>query len=284
VKSLALAFAAALLLIGAAQAANLVSDPTFESCLTTSGTTCTSSTAAALSDPGVGGYFNTNILADWTTPSTTENTSFLYISGHENGNISQSGGSCSTPGSTGNCFALWNSTNGGTTSILTGAPTGNIIVADDSTTYNTSFYTTVSVVSGKTYQLSFFQAAGQQNGYGSAGNSITAQWQVALGSSAAQDSPLMTVLYQHFSGWQEETMTFTATTTGTVDLTFIAEGGPNGVPPFALLGDVSLVQTPEPVSLGILGLGLLGFAVAARKRMKKRANQNFPPLPPSELD
>jgi len=262
VKPLASAIAATLLLVGAAEASNLISDPTFS----VYGTT-------ALSDSGVGSYFQSNILSDWTTPDST--TSFLYLNGQGNGNINQNGGSCSTPGSTNNCFALWNSTNGGHGSVLTGAPTGNIIVADADSTYHQSFSTTVSGLTvGQTYHLTFYQNAGQQNGYGSLGNSINAYWQVTFGSST-EDAASMTAAYQRLAGWEEETLTFTATAVSET-LTFLAESTSTGsVPPFALLGDVSLVSTaPEPVSFGIMGLGFLVLGLAARKRIKNRANRN----------
>jgi len=263
VKSLASAIVAALLLAGVAQAGgpNLIADPTFS----VYGT-------QALSDPGVGSYFQPNILADWTTPDTT--TTFLYLSGQGNSNISQSGGSCATPGTGNSCFALWNSSNNASpsASIVNPPGGGNFIVADDSTTYHESFSTTVTnLVVGGTYKLTFYQAGGQQYGFGSSGNSITAYWQVTLGSSPSQNSATLTVPYQTFSGWSQVTMTFTATATSET-LSFLAEGTPAGVPPFALLGDVSLLSTSaEPVSLGIMSLGLLGLGVAARKRTKKRA-------------
>jgi hypothetical protein len=264
-RSLASGAVAAVLLAGAAKAANLVADPTFKDYGT-----------QALSDSGVGSYFQSNILADWTTPSTTGNTSFLFVGGQENGNIDQSGGSCSTPSKTSGCWALWNSTNGGSTSITSGAPTGNIIVADADSTYSTSFYTAITgLVKGDRYTVTFYQAAGQQYGYGSNGNSINANWQVTLGSAASQTSTSMTANYKGFSGWEEVTMSFIASASGTLDLTFLAESTLTGVPPYALLGDVTMNEAaaPEPTTVGIISLGFLGLGFAARKRMKRRANQ-----------
>lgn len=295
VKSLGLAIAATLLLVGAAQAANLVSDPTF----TDYGT-------QALSYPGVGSYFQTNILADWTTPAST--LDFLYLSGHGNASINQNTTGTCTPvnGGGSGCFALWNSTQtgGSSPSTTTGAQAwcntanctsivnpphgGNFIVADGGSGDTQSFSTNVSVVSGKTYQLTFYQAAGQQAGYGIGPpqTGINDRWMVTLNGSASQLSTEMIVPFQGFGSmnnggsfqsgvWEEITMTFVATLTGSETLTFLSDSSTNGsLPPFALLADVSLVQVPEPVSLGIMGLGLLGLGVVARKRMKKRANQN----------
>ena len=70
-------------------------------------------------------------------------------------------------------------------------------------------------------------------------------------------------------------MSFIASASGTLDLTFLAESTLTGVPPYALLGDVTMNEAaaPEPTTVGIISLGFLGLGFAARKRMKRRANQ-----------
>jgi len=70
-----------------------------------------------------------------------------------------------------------------------------------------------------------------------------------------------------FSGWQTEKFTFTASDTSEV-LTFLSLGTPNGLPPMALIDNVSLT-VPEPASwaMMILGFGAIGYAMRRRTRM-----------------
>lgn len=104
-----------------------------------------------------------------------------------------------------------------------------------------------------------------------------------------------------FSGWKNETMTFTANAADDV-LSFLSIGGEylcdghvlhgplssctgtltqdsfagsSGVPPFAVLANVNVtaVPVPEPPILGLFGLGVVGLGVAAevaRRRARSR--------------
>jgi hypothetical protein len=74
-----------------------------------------------------------------------------------------------------------------------------------------------------------------------------------------------------FTGWEQKTMTFTATAASQV-LSFLAIGTPSGVPPFSLLDGVSMVAAvPEPETYAMLGLGLGLMGVIARRRKAKAA-------------
>jgi hypothetical protein len=70
---------------------------------------------------------------------------------------------------------------------------------------------------------------------------------------------------QGFSGWMYQTFDFTATS-ASENLSFLAVGGPNGVPPFALLDGVTMNAVPEGQSMALMIAGLLGVGVCIRRR------------------
>ncbi len=148
---------------------------------------------------------------------------------------------------------------------------GNFIGVDpayqNSPTGDNSLNQSVSgLVNGQQYALTFDWATAQQSGY--TGSTVD-QWQVTLGSSAAQTTPLVTNPSTGFTGWYQTTMYFTATT-GTENLSFLAlgPGDTSGQPPFALLDGVSMVAVPEPTTwaLMIMGFGGVGAMVRSRRR------------------
>jgi hypothetical protein len=168
------------------------------------------------------------------------------------------------------------------------------VVADGDSNYNRTISQTLNGLEvGQRYDVSFYQAAGQQFNYT---GGTTERWQVSLGSSS-QFSALMSPV-QPFgpgedafdtngtqiaggtatavSAWQPQTLTFTAGAQSEV-LSFLAKGTPDGKPPFALLAGVAATkQLPEPADyLGTLfGAGCLGFAVKSRLVKKKLADRD----------
>jgi hypothetical protein len=143
-------------------------------------------------------------------------------------------------------------------------PAGNYIADDGDGTYRASIYQLISGLTvGNSYVVTFYQAAAEQSGDNAA---TTEQWQVALGSSV-QDSTLMNNPAGGFTAWNQQTMTFTATSTSEY-LNFLAIGRPSGVPPVALLADVSLNPVPEPASVALFG-AVAGFFVIGMRRRRR---------------
>ena len=101
------------------------------------------------------------------------------------------------------------------------------------------------------------------------GRSITA----TLGSETFS-TPTIDTPSQGSSPWELFSTTFTYTGTSNV-LTFLANGGPTGAPPYALLDGVSLTSTtgatPEPSTWLMIVAGFAGLGLAARARRKSKA-------------
>jgi len=138
---------------------------------------------------------------------------------------------------------------------------------------------------GTTYQVRFYQAAGEQTGFGTAGNNASVQWQVCFETTAAaacnqantpgtnvKDSAVMTFPENDgllsATSWQVQTVTFKATA-ATQYLSFFALG-PSGAPPMALLTDVEMTALPEPGTLAMFGMGAAMFLGAYRVRRVRK--------------
>ncbi len=172
-------------------------------------------------------------------------------------------------------LSLWGTGNGGVSTITASPDGGNFIGADGAFQVGAISQTITGLTAGQQYAVSFYMAAAQQYSYNGA---TTDYWTVGLGNTAltsntqagSQSTSIMDLASHDFSGWQYETMTFTATGTSDV-LSFLATGTPSGVPPFALLDGVSMTAVPEPASVAILATGMIGLGVVARRRRKAAA-------------
>ena len=141
---------------------------------------------------------------------------------------------------------------------------GNFVEADGLTPYSSAITQTINGLTvGTRYNVSFYQAAGQQTGFTKA---TKEQWKVSLGT----DSQLSSQFSLPQNGvdvgqWQQQVLTFTAYATSEV-LSFLAQGTPTGAPPISFLDGVSMTAVPEPASMALLGVGLIGFGIVRRHR------------------
>jgi hypothetical protein len=169
-----------------------------------------------------------------------------------------------------------------------GTNNGFYIVSDGDTNYTRNISQTIdNLLQGEQYEVSFYQAAGQQtNFYGG----TTEQWDVTFGNNT-KTSALMSPVQPYgpgedtfdgqgqqvtggtataVSSWQKETMIFTAGSTSQT-LNFLAKGKPDGKPPFALLTGVSVKQIPEPADYvgTLVSVGFVSLAIKSRLAKKK---------------
>jgi len=169
---------------------------------------------------------------------------------------------------------------------------GNYVEADGNPDFESVFYEQITgLTPGQTYSLSFYQAAGQQVGFR---GDTTEQWIVSLGTSALTNhyiggnlyaysnpdssasiavSPLMNTPSGGLHGWEYVTMDLTADAS-TQLLSFLAWGN-NGsninLPPMVFLAGVNQPDViPEPATLWLFGIGLLGFGASRLRRPGKR--------------
>jgi hypothetical protein len=229
-----------------AQATNLVVNGGFET--TTGG-------------PGQLGY-NTD-LPGWTYLAPSNNYDFVFAPG-----------TADTTGSSGEFgnLALWGSNNGGSSVWPATSPDGGNFLAVDSSFQNVGSIgqTLNGLTVGKQYTVSFYDAAAQQQGYDGPTND---QWKVVFGGQT-QLATAFNLPNHGFSGWVKESLTFTATASSQA-LQFFATGGPQGLPPFALLDGVSVqaansTSVPEPSPVFSLGaLIVLGLGASFKSKLAK---------------
>ena len=166
-------------------------------------------------------------------------------------------------------FSFWGPANGTTNGLTTSSQGGNYIASDSDRGFGAPVSQTLNgLVVGQTYNVSFEWAAAQQfNFFGPTFES----WEVYLtDSNNAQIVNFQTETVNNpqagFQPWRGERFSFVATEASHV-LTFFANGGPGGEPPFALLDNVSVTAAvPEPASWAMLVAGFALVGAAARRR------------------
>jgi hypothetical protein len=222
----------ALLAAGNARA-NLVTNGSFE--LTTNGN-------------GQLGY-NTNALG-WTATGYT----FIFAPGTAD--------TTGAPGSIGTDY-LWGPGNGSPNGLKISPDGGNFVAADGGYDPGPLSQTLNGLTTGEPVTVGFWWA-GAQSRPGS--GPTTEQWQVSLGSQT-QYTPVVNNASEGFTGWQYQTMNFTAS--GASDLlSFMAVGTPTGEPPFLLLDGVD-AEVPEPSS--VLLIASVAVAGAGLRKLRRRA-------------
>lgn len=165
---------------------------------------------------------------------------------------------------------------------------GNVYVADASPSYDQGTYLfqrLSGLTVGQVYTFTFEQASGSYYTPSQTKNiADTAQWVVgwgtetpvyganswSLATDATATTPLMTSGADGTSPWEWETVAFRATE-ATETLSFFATG--SGLPPFALLANVSDPAAPEPSTWVMMGLGFGGLGLMAWRARRTRPAQ-----------
>ncbi len=236
-----------------------------------------SSVANAMPNLVVNGGFDSTTSGPGFIGQSTNLNNWTYTNGFA---AVVAAGTANTTGITlgSDVYYLWGpGANGGNVAngLTASSPTGGNFLssdADPATAVKIS-QTLSGLTVGSTYTLTFDFAAAQYRSVvlGQFGNGPSnSAWNVSFGTDVFATN-VLSIGTHGFSGWQGATFTHVATSATEV-LSFLASGGPAGVPPAALLDGISVTQQPANVPEPATGL-LIGLAavVGAISRKKKQA-------------
>jgi hypothetical protein len=191
--------------------------------------------------------YNTDVTG-WSVPPPNGSYAFVFAPG-----------TADTTGANGEFgnLSLWGPGNGSANGLGPSPNGGNFVALDGAFQPGALSQTINGLTAGQSYTLSFYWAGAQQSGFVGAN---TEQLVVSFGSQT-QDTPVLSNASQGFTGWQQQTMTFTADGSSDV-LSFLAFGTPSGVPPFSLLDGVSLNAATPEVGSWLMTFTILAFVLA----------------------
>jgi hypothetical protein len=139
--------------------------------------------------------------------------------------------------------------------------TGNFLALDGDPSFAGAVsQSIVGLVAGQTYTLSFDWSGNQiASRTGATLNGLTA----SIGGNS-----FSTASVAQGSGAQHASYNFTYKAGASNVLSFLSNGSPVGLPPVALLDNVSLSAVPEPATWAtmLIGVGLVGGAMRVRRR------------------
>jgi hypothetical protein len=203
-----------------------------------------------------------NVLTGWNT------TGYNFI---------MTPGVANTTGSLGpyGALTLYGPGNGSNNGYVD-APSGHNYIAADAGLHNPDGTGTAPITQiinnltiGSQYRVTFDWASAQQTSFNSA---TSEQWIVSFGDTGVAgvdetySTPFDNNVNHGFTGWHTTTFLFTATGT-TQTLAFLANGTPEGQPPFSLLADPTLQAVPEPATwaMMLIGFGTMGVMMRGRR-------------------